>query len=387
MKAYKIGKIKVYAGEHLAKDCESVLVMLKQGHKWVLGYNKFRGGWELPGGHIEARETIIDTAVREAKEEANATIKNLALFGYYELPNGHRTAVISAEVDSFLNGALENEISKVQLYDDFPEDVTFKDGLYSFLAELISTADVDESSNYTVSNKTVWDAVWENVSVDRYSDPEIRRQVSSGKIKTLEKLGVVFQEEEAILESGCGDATMVLSLADRFNAHAYGVDFSDVAIKKAKKNAQFFGRHINLKHADVRNTPYPDGKFDKILSLGIIEHFKSPEVSVSELFRLTKSGGTLILMTPNKRSFGPIDRNVQQMLGRWPFGYQTEYTPRQLKLIAEDAGFVTDKSVATQRPWIKHDKANMKLVSILDQGASFLFDDCGFYSWYIGRKP
>ncbi len=387
MKSYKIGKTNIFVGNDIPADCKSVLVLLKKGEEWVLGFNSQRKGWELPGGHLEVSEDIFQAAARESLEEVGAIVGSIEAKGYYVLPDGHKTAFVTAELIELSDKPLEHEISHVQTFKEFPDDLTFKDGLYAILAELIATEDYKGDTDYTVSSVEAWDKVWENGKVEKYAKEAIRTEVSTKKINLLTSLGIQFQEDEKILESGCGDATLVLSLAKVFNIQAYGVDFSPVALEKAKQNAEKFGHFLHTRLADARNTPYQDETFDKVISLGIIEHFKSPELALSELFRVTKPNGQLILMTPNKNSFGPIDRHIQQMKGQWPFGYQTEYTPKELKTLAEKAGFVTSVSRSSQRPIFAEDKPNMRTVAILDKLASSVVPDRGFYSWFVGFKP
>jgi 8-oxo-dGTP pyrophosphatase MutT (NUDIX family) len=46
---------------------------------------KNKRGWELPAGHIEEGETLIDAIQREVVEEAHAKINNPHFFGYKKL--------------------------------------------------------------------------------------------------------------------------------------------------------------------------------------------------------------------------------------------------------------------------------------------------------------
>lgn len=55
------------------------------------GYGEFKGGWEFPGGKIEADEKPENALVREIQEELNAKIlvKNFVHTIEYDYPNFH----------------------------------------------------------------------------------------------------------------------------------------------------------------------------------------------------------------------------------------------------------------------------------------------------------
>ena len=57
------------------------------------GYGEFKGGWEFPGGKVEAEESLEDALVREIKEELDADIRVRELFETveYDYPNFHLT--------------------------------------------------------------------------------------------------------------------------------------------------------------------------------------------------------------------------------------------------------------------------------------------------------
>ncbi|MDD3183323.1 MAG: methyltransferase domain-containing protein [Alphaproteobacteria bacterium] len=387
MKKYKCGHVDIILSDKAPEEFDSVLVFLNSGTKWVLGFNPARNGWELPGGHREAGETLFQTAEREALEEVGVQINDVEYKGYYILPNKHKTAFVTAKVETLDANHLMHEITEVGLFDEFPQNITFKDGVYSFTAELLAADNQLCKAEFVPSHVQNWESVWNNSKSERYSLRDLRNKIAEAKIEIFQQKGVLFRRGEKVLESGCGDASLVISLAEEYGIKAAGVDFSTEALSKAKLHAESRNVDLRCAFADARCTPFSDGDFDKVISLGIIEHFKSPKVALAENFRILNSSGLMILMTPNKNSFGVIDRKAQLRIGKWPFGYQTEYTPNELKCISEEAGFKTLASFSSQRPLYLKDKLNLQMVGLLDRACSPFRPDSGFYSWYIGCKP
>ena len=59
------------------------LCMIKDGDKYLL-QNRVKKDWQgytFPGGHIEPGESIVQSAIREVKEETGLTMKNPRLVG------------------------------------------------------------------------------------------------------------------------------------------------------------------------------------------------------------------------------------------------------------------------------------------------------------------
>jgi SAM-dependent methyltransferase len=77
---------------------------------------------------------------------------------------------------------------------------------------------------------------------------------------------------------------------------------------------------------DVRNLPYDNDSFDVVYSGGVIEHFEGTEDAISEMFRVTKHGGTLYIGVPNKLSIQYPLVQVLQKLNKYNLGYEKGYT-------------------------------------------------------------
>jgi 2-polyprenyl-3-methyl-5-hydroxy-6-metoxy-1,4-benzoquinol methylase len=81
--------------------------------------------------------------------------------------------------------------------------------------------------------------------------------------------------------------------------------FPDINAEACEFNPNLFKlSDIPCKKVDLNTKiDYPDNSFDVVTCIEVIEHLKYPWLLVEELHRITKSGGTLILSTPNISSF------------------------------------------------------------------------------------
>lgn len=58
-------------------------------------YPPFEGRWVLPGGLVEAGETVIEACVREVNEEIGITVEIIEFVGYYDDPMRDERGLIS----------------------------------------------------------------------------------------------------------------------------------------------------------------------------------------------------------------------------------------------------------------------------------------------------
>jgi SAM-dependent methyltransferase len=85
------------------------------------------------------------------------------------------------------------------------------------------------------------------------------------------------------LEIGCGEGFL---LAARRKGEKFAVDLSTQAIRKAKTRAQ---AHFSLALAE--RLPFPNGHFDLVTSVGVMEHFLDTGEALREIRRVLKPGG------------------------------------------------------------------------------------------------
>jgi SAM-dependent methyltransferase len=91
------------------------------------------------------------------------------------------------------------------------------------------------------------------------------------------------------LEIGCGEGFL---LAARSGGEMYGVDLSVEAILRAQTRAN---AHFSLALAE--RLPFPDGHFDLVSSVGVMEHFLDTGEALREIRRILKPGGHYVSLT------------------------------------------------------------------------------------------
>ena len=109
------------------------VIISKHEEKWVFCKHKERNTYEIPGGHRENEESIMDTAKRELKEETGAKKFSIYPVCVYSVTGKNRVnktgeetygMLYYAEIDSF-EKELHSEIEKVILSDHLPEHWTY----------------------------------------------------------------------------------------------------------------------------------------------------------------------------------------------------------------------------------------------------------------------
>ena len=110
-----------------------------------------------------------------------------------------------------------------------------------------------------------------------------------------------FCEGKTVLDVACGEgygSDMLAAAA----GHVTGVDISVDAVAHA--TSQYGGReNLEFIQGDCEKLPLPDDSVDVAVSLETIEHLEAQEAFVSELRRVLKPGGLLVMSSPNKRQY------------------------------------------------------------------------------------
>ncbi|MCG2686225.1 class I SAM-dependent methyltransferase [Candidatus Parcubacteria bacterium] len=101
--------------------------------------------------------------------------------------------------------------------------------------------------------------------------------------------------DKRILDVGCSEGKLGRYLRQHKRAAVFGIDVSDRAIKKAKRNLD--GAFVLDIETD--RLPFAKKSFDIIICADILEHLYDPLVVLEKLKPYLKDGGIFVLSIPN----------------------------------------------------------------------------------------
>jgi len=108
--------------------------------------------------------------------------------------------------------------------------------------------------------------------------------------KVLELLGNI--EGKKVLDCGAGKGSFTEKLINK-KGKIFACDI----------NTQDFKLKIPFKKANFnKKIPFPTSFFDKVVSVEVIEHLENCSSYIKEINRITKTGGKIVLTTPNIQS-------------------------------------------------------------------------------------
>lgn len=133
----------------------------------------------------------------------------------------------------------------------------------------------------------------------------IFKKMFSDAISLNKKNILDFLEENKdakVLDLGCDDGLWTLELAKKIGStNIYGVDVIDKRLEIAKKSG------IVTKNSDLNSIfPFEDNFFDVIHTNQVIEHIVYLDDFISEVYRILKPGGYVVVSTENGSSWHNI---------------------------------------------------------------------------------
>lgn len=174
----------------------------------------------------------------------------------------------------------------------------------------------------------------------------------------LERLRQLKPEGKTLLDVGCG-LGIFLAMARDSGWDVKGVDTSEYAVKYAREHFK-----LDVSHSAIlSDAKFAPESFDVITLWDSIEHFRDPVAQMTEVFRLLKPGGVVMLDTPNGESLLRTLANVCYDLTLGLFKYPViklyhrfhlyYYTQRALRTLLDLTHFELIQVELRQIPVVK----------------------------------
>lgn len=130
------------------------------------------------------------------------------------------------------------------------------------------------------------------------------KETESGLVHEL--LGLKPGDE--LLDAGCGTGIFTLDFLKE-GAQVVGLDISRPMLEVAQRKLKDYPLH--LVRGDMLYLPFKDNSFDKTVSVTALEFIEDAAGAVSELFRVTRPGGCVVVATLNSLSPWAARRKVR----------------------------------------------------------------------------
>lgn len=115
-----------------------------------------------------------------------------------------------------------------------------------------------------------------------------------------------LSKSDRIIEAGCGLGRFVKYLSDK-GYDIEGIEYNEETVHSVIE----ISPELKIIQGDVINMPYETGSIDKIISLGVVEHFiYGCDEPLREMYRVLKPGGMAIVTIPCLNLIRKIKRFV-----------------------------------------------------------------------------
>lgn len=142
-------------------------------------------------------------------------------------------------------------------------------------------------------------------------------------------------EFSSLLDVGCGTGALLEQIKSKWpDTRISGVDISGEMVKVA---SQRLGRTTEVVVGDAENLPWEDNSFDAVVSTISFHHYPHPITALTEIRRVLKPGGHLLLS--DLTAPAPLRQIFNLLLPLSPEGDVKLYSKSEILEFLNDAGF------------------------------------------------
>lgn len=109
------------------------------------------------------------------------------------------------------------------------------------------------------------------------------------------KVAERMSANDNVLECACGTGMISIHIATKCRS-LIATDFSQGMLAKSRKRCKKI-KNIRVEKANILQLEYPNESFDKVVAANVIHLLDQPDIAISELIRVCKKGGKIIIPT------------------------------------------------------------------------------------------
>ncbi|HET8968622.1 MAG TPA: class I SAM-dependent methyltransferase [Gaiellaceae bacterium] len=178
----------------------------------------------------------------------------------------------------------------------------------------------------------------------------LQERRSDDLAKRLRRLLGPFTGNEGVLDAGCGTGAVAFALAPNV-AEVVGVDTRADYLEAGRSAAP---ANVRFEEADVMSLPFGYAEFDLVCCHRVLHHVRRPELAVSELARVTRSGGKVFIAD----QLGSVDPLLSLEQDR--FEHLRDATHQRLLPEADIRGYLDANDLVLISSEVTHERVDLE---------------------------
>ena len=220
---------------------------------------------------------------------------------------------------------------------------------------MTNTADIREIEQFSLLSNRWWDKSGPFSALHKMSNARIEFiKNNATRIINNEKTETKFLDGLECLDIGCGGGILSERLS-RLGARVTGIDASESSINVAKQHSIKSRLKINYRCITTTDLLKNEkekflNKFDIVIASEVIEHVNERNIFLSDISKLSRSGGLIVFTTINKSFLGILlgkffAENILKVVPKNTHDPNKFISPQKLSSEAEEHNIILDNFV------------------------------------------
>lgn len=152
-----------------------------------------------------------------------------------------------------------------------------------------------------------------------------------------EKVAELIESSDEVLECACGTGLLTSAVALRCHS-LVATDFSKNMLKRTEKKCAAYP-NVTVQEANILKLDFLDESFDKVIAGNVIHLLDEPYKALSELDRVCKSGGQIIIPTYMNKGDDGKEGAWSEAVGKVGANFKREFTFASYQAFFAEAGY------------------------------------------------